>query len=313
VLDQERLDLGALRLAFNGLCDIASAEPESGARDDVLKVALFLACQAEGRAFGISRENVSAAVETVIAQIEESREGEGDEVPDDWLKSDSRESPTIAAGLVLEQACALCENPPSAYSPSTTADYARRLKAADHAYFVRYVRCTERLTYIATALGVPLARAPWVAAQIDLLIAGYKAAESLTLPELQAWLLEGPKRREPAQYRRFMRDAWPANVRQFRQALVAARTDAIIAAAQEPRQASGGTPTSPTERSAARFAGPQDQLQTAAAVLLGFYAPTASGRLVNEKAVNGAWPIPNHHWNNAKLKVESEAKLAAEV
>lgn len=177
-LTPEMKSLGWLRLMFNDLCGFAAQRKATLERDGILSHSLAEACVKVGR-LEIRPEHVERAVDEVrrLGNSNYERLQQKEDVSDlssDWLRNalpnDERQSPSMAAGKILS--VAITESGGSMpNSGSSTAEYSQRVVLDLKPSVARKVSPQERLTFLVTVLGAPREVAPWVAYQVNTVLA----------------------------------------------------------------------------------------------------------------------------------------------
>lgn len=184
-LNPDQRAIGWIRYLFDKHCKEAAESSPSRERDWHLGQRLLTACS-DGSGlpilrcrFGLTSEHVYAAIDAVKALAERPRSTSYAEKASDWLRgakrSDARFSSVSAAGELLRELLERCperDRIQAKFSGSTTADYAEKAHLQLKAEKARLVEPLERLTFLTTVLGVPLAEAPWAAYQIAKVLGG---------------------------------------------------------------------------------------------------------------------------------------------
>jgi len=212
-----QLALARLRRDINTLCREARRHPPTDRRDRALVEAVFAVC----RTFpylSVSATAVSEAVSKVRSQGRR-RMAEEPGLAEDWLLAlDERKDATHAAGMILAEVIRGYGSESLAAGRSSTAKHlSRMLKAGPTVVAARQVLAGERLTYLMTALGVPLSRAPYVAASVLQLVV---AERRKSRRRESADLTIVPFVRGKAEKFRLLRDSeWQAMLPSFRPAV----------------------------------------------------------------------------------------------
>ncbi|MEI7705527.1 MAG: hypothetical protein WCK73_13130 [Deltaproteobacteria bacterium] len=240
-LTRTQFYLGRLRNAVNAICSDAREEGVDGddrARDAALSADLqrelgkFLAkLDMQGSVSALQvEEAVTKALRSMKEQTRERRAPVDQDL--DWIESTlprrayedgalSRRGKPFSPNKPLHGApsagellrLVLDDLPvviPGGHGPSSTAMYCAQVLDAEPAIAARAVAANERLTYLATLLGVPYEEAPWTALRIRLLAQGHGGEKKPSPRTLDDWRLA-----EPTPYELPGREQWQAMLDAF--------------------------------------------------------------------------------------------------
>lgn len=195
---REQMRIGCIRVGFDSICNSALRLQKDVKRDRRLAAELHREFRRHAD-FGVSEDMVWAAVR----EVRDRRRGP--DPADEWLlppfdddvrdgKSKRRRQMAYdAAGEILEAILDKCPvKVDCGTTVGATSSHASRYRERVHVFTARMVPQNERLTLLATLLGVPLAEAPWVAFRIRLLLQGREMAD-LARPEWDDdWTIPNP-------------------------------------------------------------------------------------------------------------------------
>jgi hypothetical protein len=175
VLTHSQQSLGNLRRDLDAICEFAlefSATPE---RDKILFAVITETCARDPLLREVGSAGVNAAIGRVRARGQARIRSEP-ELAADWLKAlGERPSATFTAGEILAEIARGYPGQKLAASRSSTAKYVAQIReVGENKLFARSVVSGERLTYLATAFGVPAKSAAVVAFRMSRLICEHR-------------------------------------------------------------------------------------------------------------------------------------------
>ena len=183
--------IGHLRHNLDAICEYAATMKPSAARDQVLVDAVKERCRRE-LLIGdeIEAAAIGAAVHRVRDRALQLMRAEPD-LCEDWLKAlGERPSTSFTAGEILAEIGDLVPGVRLPWGRSSMAKFAATLQGPDaYKQQARRVHEGERLTFLATALGIPVTLAPAVAFRMTCLVEGYRPKSE--------WKDMSPRRRPP--------------------------------------------------------------------------------------------------------------------
>lgn len=171
VLTHSNQFLGHLRLNLDAICEFATGLHATPERDKILFEVIRERCARDPLLHVVGSAGLTAAIGRVRERGQARIESEPG-LTSDWLKALGEwPSATFTAGEILAEIAR--ENPRQKFaaSRSSTAKYVAQIREVGaNRLQARFVTSGERLTYLATALGVPAESAPVVAFKMSRLV-----------------------------------------------------------------------------------------------------------------------------------------------